>query len=109
MLMDNVTLLYDVAFFTYGEPNPQRLGTAEKMIGKVRLWARDGDEAVAGAKRIIASKKVEWRGMVSVDAVQGVILEQILNDPLNPYAVLVEAPDDELEQAATGVIALVTD
>jgi hypothetical protein len=80
-----MTLLYEVVFMTYGDPNPERLGTTEKVGATMRLWAPNGDEACALAREIAEIKGREWLGMLSAQAVDGVILEQILNDPLNNY------------------------
>ena len=56
------------------------------------------------AKLIAKKKNSEWLATVSVDAVQGIILEQILNDPLNGYDFLegLEAESD-LPDVASGL------
>lgn len=103
--MDNqtITLLYQVAFMTYGEPDPNRLGTAPKMIAKMEVWAKNGDEAIDIAKRIVNKRHLEWICLVSVDAITGVILEKILNDPLNGYDYLDDVALHDLPDVASGL------
>ncbi len=90
------TLLYEVNFMTYSEPHPERLGTAEKAVGRIRIWAKTGEEAINTAKHIAAVKGSEWVHLVSVDAISGIILEQILNDPLNGYDFMVKIQKAEM-------------
>lgn len=85
MSENDVHLLYDVTFMTWSKPNPERLGTAERQGARIRVWAKNGEEAMDLAKQIARAEGADWLGMLSTDAVQGVILESILNDPLNPH------------------------
>ena len=91
--MNDITMLYEVAFLTWSQPNPDRLGTAERAMAKFQVWAINADVAIAEARRIAGAKNLEWIFTVSADTVDtpngiAVILERILNDPLNPNAVL---------------------
>lgn len=105
--MIDLTMLYTVSFFTWSQPNPERLGTAEKMIGQIQLWAKNADDAITEAKRIAEKKQAEWIALASVDSITGIVLEKILNDPLNPYAVMPDTPVQEEPAAPT--LTLVTD
>lgn len=92
--MTGIRLLYQVVFLTYGPANPDRLGTAEEVGAKIRVWAVDADDAIAIGKRIADRRSLRWLKTLSVDGVGDVYVEQIANDPLNPGA------DEEEVQAA---------
>jgi hypothetical protein len=83
---------------TYDNPHPERLGTADKAIGRMRIWAKNADDAGTIARQIVDKKRLEYLYTISIDAVTGIILEQILNDPLNGYD-YVDAPETATETA----------
>lgn len=94
------TMIYDVAFWTWSQPNPERLGTAEKVIGRIRVWSQNADDAIDLARRIADKMGHEYVGTVSADAVSGVFREQIMNDPNSPnyvnvYAEVIPFPQAE--------------
>lgn len=93
-MIESTTLLYDVTFFTYGEPDPQNLGAAKKMLGKVRVWATHAEQAIDFAKQVADLKGAEYLSTADVTSVSGIILEAIANDPLNPYAILRNEPTE---------------
>lgn len=85
------TMIYNVAFWTWSQPNPERLGTAEQVIGQIRVWAKNADDAIDIVRKIAVKKDHEYVGTVSADAVTGVYREQILNDENNPNYVSIDA------------------
>lgn len=114
---ETYTLLYQVSFMTYMQPDPKALGTAEKAAGKMRLWAKSGEEAIDIARKIAAAKNIEWISLLEVTTLGDIVLEQILNDPLNGYDFMekVAPPRAEIaplravekEEPATGTIEVV--
>ena len=95
--MKTVTLLYDIAFLTWSEPNPERLGTAEQAIAKMRLWGRNADEAIADAKKIADMKSLEWVSLIAATVVEGIVLEYILNDSMNKNALIAPGVEPKVE------------
>lgn len=85
MESQKATFRYTVAFKTYGEADPSRLGTADRAIARMQLWAMDGEEAILLAKAIAKAKRMEWLGLIAAEPSVDVVLERILNDPLNGY------------------------
>lgn len=96
-----VTLLYTVSFMTYGDPDPGRLGTAPKVIANLQVWAGNGDDAIKLAHQICNKRHLEWLCLVSVDAATGIILEKILNDPLNGYDYFDDAVEFDLPDVSS--------
>lgn len=97
--MKEYTLLYVVTFTSYAAPDPSRLGTAEKVAMTMQVWAKNADEAIAEAKRIAEKERQEWTNLLSVDVVNGVLLEKILNDPLNDYGFAKEKEEEKVNVA----------